>query len=913
MSTFLGLAAKFILDKHHLNELQHLKIIFPSKRASLYFKNEIAALSAVPFFSPSIQSIDDFIQESSGYSAIDPIDLYFEIYYVWKRQDANQSFEKFLTWVPTLVKDFDLIDLSMIKNPHALFKYMSEAEALNRWGVEEHELSDSSSSYFTFFDRMSITYENLKKELEIKNMSYTGMAYRHVAENLQTLINSDFAHFYFVGLNALSVAEEVIIEALIKAGKATCVWDSDGFYMNSKNKAGKKLRFYKERGKFGKEWNFQEDLLLNTHKEINVFELSSTVLQAKIATDIALKTNSHDHAMIVLDESDFTSLFVQLPSLDLKYNVSAGISFKASSLSSVFDIFLELLDYTDSTVRVDVLNVLIGNTLIERVLKNEIGDEAFRALQHKIKQLSYMFISRQEFYQQNSKIFIHILEIKDIRSFLSGLDAFLIMLSGLGHEESAFANVIIEKLQLLKKRINSELSVDAFKILIKELLKNISLPFEKVDSARLQVMSMLETRCLDFEELTFVSFLEGNLPSGKKNNSFIPFDAARDFKLPLYSDQDAIMSYHFLRLLQRAKKVNILYAKDSGSGIGKKEKSSFIRQIEEELVLINRKIVINYPEIQYITDNTIEVSESIRVNKTPDVISKIHEFLTIRGLSPTAINEYFKSRLGFYWQYIERIRNKEDSGTDIGSDVFGSMLHYVLEKTDEPYFKSKTFITSEILENQKKFALENFNILIEANQPKFDFKYGLNSILKTVAKELLGKYYDKRLREFTEPFKIVGLESKYEYLFSINGMDVKIKGTIDKLELHGDTLIIIDYKTGAVDSKKIEFDSEKERRTLQEFLEDKANDKFRQLFIYNFLINNQFDDIANFKYKFYSFRNLDSDLILQVKNHTNHDMLEAVNIMIKNIVSDLIDATRPFEMADDEKMENYSDFYELLS
>src|SRR5690606_17175596 len=122
---------------------------------------------------------------------------------------------------------------------------------------------------------------------------------------------------------------------------------------------------------------------------------------------------------------------------------------------------------------------------------------------------------------------------------------------------------------------------------------------EKQPDARLQVMSMLETRCLDFEEVTFLSFTEGNLPSGKRNNSFIPSDALKYFELPSYADQDAIMAYHFFRLLQRARRVNILYVKDTGSGVGRSEKSRFLAQLEEELKLKNDKTRFFYPEIRY--------------------------------------------------------------------------------------------------------------------------------------------------------------------------------------------------------------------------------------------------------------------------------------------------------------------------
>jgi hypothetical protein len=437
-------------------------------------------------------------------------------------------------------------------------------------------------------------------------------------------------------------------------------------------------------------------------------------------------------------------------------------------------------------------------------------------------------------------------------------------------------------------------------------------PFEKQPDARLQVMSMLETRCLDFEEVTLLSFLEGNLPSGKKNNSFMPYDAAKFFDLPLYSDQDAIMAYHFFRLLQRARKINLVYQKSAGGEVGRKEVSRFLSQIREELITKNPKIEIKYPEVKgFSSDEKAASLEKFQVNKTPEIMEKLKTFLEKRGLSPTSINEYFKSDVGFYWRYVEKISSKEEDSTDIGHNVFGSIIHYVLEMTDKTYFEKNALITREILMNQKQYALENFDKYVKENQPDSDFTYGLNSVLKTLAKELIGKYFDKRLREFTVPFKIVGIEKEYTSFIEIDGVKVKILGKLDKLEQHGNTLTVIDYKTGKVEAKEITF-KEKDDIVLLDFLQDAEKEKFRQLCLYNFLLSNHFEDIANFEFKFYSFRSLENDLNLQVGNHTRDEVLFAVNSMLENLIKDLLDERKPFGREEENKIKEYSDFYELL-
>ncbi|MCD8539115.1 MAG: hypothetical protein LRY55_04645 [Leadbetterella sp.] len=517
---------------------------------------------------------------------MDTIDLYFEGYELWKSQDPGQSFEKFLTWAPTLMRDFDLIDSALLPDPHQLFRYMSEGEAIKRWDLSGHEFSAVASEYFTFFDKMAMVYERLNRVLPEKGLSYTGLAYRKAAQNIPPT-----GYYYFVGLNALSRAEEKIITTLIKAKRAECIWDSDDFYMDSTDdKAGKRLKEYKESGRYGSTWNFQGNLLREAARDVHVYRVSSKSLQARLATDLAARSTAQGHALVVLDENDFPALFIQVPALDFNVNISGGAALRGSMLMPLLDIFLRLMETEGESLRIDLVRALTGNALLKSVLSHEAGGQKVAQLEKKLARIAHLYVARKDLIVPGSELFDAILGIRDPLSFLRGTQKFLGMLAGSESEESPFAVVLLQKLETLRSRVSDELSAASFRILFRELIKNLSLPFEKQPDARLQVMSMLETRCLDFEEVTFLSFLEGNLPSGKRNNSFIPFDALKYFGLPSYSDQDAIMAYHFFRLLQRARKVNVLYTVDTGTGVGRKERSRFLYQLEEELGPENQRM-----------------------------------------------------------------------------------------------------------------------------------------------------------------------------------------------------------------------------------------------------------------------------------------------------------------------------------
>lgn len=893
MSTFLGQSAYYIFSKYPLSKLQDLQIVLPSRRAVLYFKNELAAMSAIPFIAPKIVSIDDFVQELSGLQALENIELYFEIFEIWQKYDNDQTLERFLTWVPTLLADFNLIDSALLEKPQLLFKYMSEAEALSRWDLNDHEFSAGSLSYFTFFDKMGLVYEELKTKLLSSKKSYSGFAYRTASEKVNSLLDKSETYYYFVGLNALSIAEEQIIETLVKANIAECLWDTDSFYMDAKNKAGKKLRGYKSTKRFGKEWLFQENELLTGKKEMVVFEAGSKVEQSKIALELISNSNSKSQVLVVLDQSDFMPLMVQLPALDKKFNITAGLAFSASELYAVFDVLGTILEQPNNKKR--NLKMVLANPVISKLLREELEEKAFQE------------IVKPEWDGKVDGLLKLLLEIDSIPNYL--LATRKILKEYRKFDMDGFSSVLLDKLDV-KLLENRAIGIAAFKLVLTEIFKTVSLPFEKEPDATVQVMSLLETRCLDFDEVTFISFQEGNLPSGKKNNSFMPFDAAKFFNLPLYSDQDAIMAYHFFRLLQRAKKVNILYPKDTGSGVGMKEASRFLFQIENELLTKNLNISLERKQTVF-EGKQIEKPEII-IQKNDRILARAKNFFENRGLSPTSINEYFRSPLGFYWKYIERISSKVNDSDEIGADVFGSIIHYVLEMIEKPYFGTKTAITKEILLLQKKNAIHDFDLLLKESQPDFDFNLGLNVVLKSVIKELLAKYYDRRITEFSAPYHIIGIENAYEVFLDIAGIKLKVTGKIDKMEQQENVIRVIDFKTGKVEKAKIQFDFQKDGDLLK-VLEDGERDKFRQLLVYYFLIHKEFDKNTNFEFRFYSFRNLNDNLILKLDNVDKEEVLLRIQEMLAGLVSEIMDKNKPLSHDKEKEVFEYSDYYDLLT
>ena len=210
--SFLNQSAQYIFNKHPLSQLKSICVVLPSRRAVFYFKQALAKLSDAPFISPEILAIDDFVLKMSGVNQIDAVSLLFELYETFKKYDPEVKFERFISWAPTLLRDFDTIDLYLVNNPKSIFEYMSEAKVLERWnptqlrnGKPEYQITPIIDKYFKLFENIYNVYVDLQKVLTEKGLAYRGMAYRTLAESVKQLLvekneNSIFFDKYYFEL-----------------------------------------------------------------------------------------------------------------------------------------------------------------------------------------------------------------------------------------------------------------------------------------------------------------------------------------------------------------------------------------------------------------------------------------------------------------------------------------------------------------------------------------------------------------------------------------------------------------------------------------------------------------------------------------------------------------------------------------
>ncbi|MBC7406926.1 MAG: PD-(D/E)XK nuclease family protein, partial [Arcicella sp.] len=379
MQTFLERSAAHIYSQHNHGQLSKVCVVIPSRRGTLYFKQALAKLSDVPFLSPDVFAIDDFILEMTGLRQIDQVALLFELYDIFKEIDPNVVFEKFITWANILLSDFDKIDQYLV-DAKALFSYISEAKALERWQMQLGESqkdrnlkTDRTDRYFKLFENIYIVYHKLRSRLTEKGLVYRGMAYRDLAEKVEKYILEKDRHikYYFVGFNALSDAEEKIIRTLLKRKNfAETLWDTDTYIMeNTYQKAGNWLRYYKNGDDkkgipplYNDEWNWESDELLKGEKNIQIIGVANASVQAKVAGHIykgwnaaeesckdenisiheiplALKTQT---AIVLGDENLLVPVMNSLDESVKDFNITMGLSLRNSMLFTLIDSLFEL-------------------------------------------------------------------------------------------------------------------------------------------------------------------------------------------------------------------------------------------------------------------------------------------------------------------------------------------------------------------------------------------------------------------------------------------------------------------------------------------------------------------------------------------------------------------------------------------
>ena len=852
-TSFLDKIAQVLIENYS-GKLSNTIVVLPNKRAKIFLIEALKKQVSTNILSPEIISIEEFIQDIAGIRSVDPIELLFEFYevYLSVTEKANQqSFELFANWAKTLLQDFNEIDRYLLDPTHVL-SYLKDIEDIKKWGIEVENKTQLLENYIDFWKLLPNYYQSLYSHLLNKGIGYQGLIYREAVNNLNHFSDSiKEKQFVFAGFNALNAAEEEIVQHLLASDQAKIYWDVDQTFLNDPfHDAGLFVRRFKENWKHYKsnpfEWIVDD---FSQSKNIQIIGTPKTVGQAKIAGSIIeniIDENSNttlDKVAIVLGEENLlVPLLYSLPSTVGALNITMGYSSKNNPaqilIAKLFKMHTNALSRNAKSYVLyykDVLDILT-HPLVEPYAKTSV-------LVNVINQNNYTFITHHKLVELNpnpSDLFLLLFQ-KWERGSMAVLETISNLLltiknnlSNDNEEEKitkAFVYAIFKVINKLINYYSKHEHIDKIETLYaiyKQVIDLAEVSFEGEPLNGLQIMGVLESRVLDFETVIITSMNEGKLPAGKSQNSFIPYDVKKELGLPTFKEKDAIYTYHFYHLLQRAKNIYLLYNTES-EGLDAGEKSRFITQLEVEKqpnhTLTHEIYNAVLPETAY---------QPMVIPKSELVMLRLKE-IAEKGFSPSALTSYIRNPIQFYFQKILRISEVEEVEENIALNTLGTIIHETLKVLYEPFigkFLSEAAILScfKLLDDE---VLKQFKLVYKEGE----IKKGRNLLAFEVAKRNVSNFLKVEMESIKngDAIKILALEQRFERILEHPSLPfpVKIGGSVDRIEEHNGNIRIIDYKTGKVEKSNVTL------KSWKGLTEGIKNDKIIQVLAYAFMFEKE--------------------------------------------------------------------------
>ncbi|MBF00668.1 PD-(D/E)XK nuclease family protein [Flavobacterium coralii] len=920
--TFLDkLSTQLVAD--YGNSLSGITIVLPNKRARIFLIEALKKKLSAVVFAPEIISIEDFIQDVAGVRSIDTIELLFEFYNVYiglTPKDKQQPFENFANWAKILLQDFNEIDRYLL-NPKHVLSYLKDIEELSHWSLDVQNHTGMIKNYLEFWELLPKYYEALYNHLLDKGAGYQGLIYREAVNNINHFSNA-FAkeQLIFAGFNALNAAEENIIQHLLSCGQAKIYWDIDQAFLNDPyHDAGLFIRRFKKEWRqfYGQPFEWVADEF-SKEKNITIIGTPKTVGQAKIAgkiiEEIQQSGQSLDKTAVVLGEENLLiPLLYSLPLGVGGLNITMGYSSRNNPAQILVQKLFKM--HTNALQRSEKNYTLYYREVLD-ILTHPLVEPFSGAakLTETINRNNITFLSHSKLFDIHSDAspFFRLLFDRwddDAGSVLQRLSDIIISLKGfLSNDEEedkitkAFLYSIFKVINKLINYYENHPQMAGLAILqsvYKQVIELAEVSFEGEPLSGLQVMGVLESRVLDFENVIITSMNEGKFPAGKTQNSFIPFDVKRELGLPTYKEKDAIYSYHFYHLLMRAKNIYLLHNTES-EGLDAGERSRFLTQLEiEQKPAHNLKSVIYnayLPDIAY---------KPMLIPKSAEVQQRLKEIATGKGFSPSALTSYIRNPIQFYYQRVLRIREVDEVEESIALNTLGTIIHGALEELYKPYLGK--YLAVHDIENMAALANDEVMRQFTAVYKEGEIKKGRNLLAFEVAKRNVQNLLkqEKELLKAGDSVKVLALEQTFERWLKDARLPypVKIAGNIDRIEERNGKIRITDYKTGKVDKYNLTL------KTWDGLSGDVKNEKIIQLLTYAFMyeplaegkeIEAGIISFKNMKSGFMNFCYKDAiDKSLPVIEVIDKDILADYTSQLILLINEILDAEVPFEEVTD--------------
>lgn len=956
--SFIDRLAEHIISKYNLKK-ESLTIVFPNKRAAFFLRSKFREAVKENIWLPQMISIQEAMTQWSGLTLANETDILFDLIDIDAqlhndKQKNGEDLRIFGSQALQMAKDFDEIDQYDVCAKD-LFSLNFNEKQLQYWNFDIKDRPKKEEKYLLFFKSLNEYYDKLRSTLSNEKKGYYGMITKHLAhlDDATFLKSIGERKIIFAGFNALTRTEELIIDKLVKNGKAEIIFDYDSYYVNDMNQeAGLFARRYLERHK---EWmeNGISDRLSSEEKNIHIIASSGNTIQTKALQNNLHKLQQKDTSIILADENLLIPVLNSIPN-QMAYSelkVSMGYPLKQTPIIQLLNNYFILQQGKKISRKITIQGEektieghhfwKIMNLMDLEIIKIVFEKDELKAFEkwkaEKAKQGVFIFTKDHldDFDKLHDlKTFLSIILqenttsaqlINSIKELLSLL-AEKIMTRQKNNELLFLLNQIsevgkiINRLALLIEQ-HSEYanSLSDLEFLFKLISRDCSIRLNSSATDGLQIMGLLETRNLDFNSIHVLSVNEGILPADKSQSSFIPYSVKSAFSLPGYLEKQAVFAYHFYHLLQSAKEI-YLYYNDTGNTSGG-EQSRYIMQLVNEMAKSHANIHITEKPFT----GQVAVAgkmQPLQAQKTDEVIEAIKNiFDSKNGLSPTSISSYIKCPFLFYLRYIERIKdNKIEEET--GANIIGSIIHRVLEDLLGAYnpkedgnlqIIDQKLFTDAIKPKAKKALQEAIENILKGGLSDIGYNYldkiKLNKWLETYL-TWMGKSLEK------SSLCMIGTESELRHTITYDGVQsATFKGFADRIDNYNGINRIIDYKSGKVETKDVKVPKHTAETDNFEFLTS-IPEKALQLLLYKYLFlkNNKGIAAENTTSAIHSFRHpkhIEFSLSVETSDKFLSDatFIKDMESLLSALVEDMLNKDKPFVQCEEKShVCSYCDF-----
>ena len=742
--------------------------------------------------------------------------------------------------------------------------------------------------FMSLWNNLATIYRYYHEALADKGLVSPGKQLRMAAE--VSRLDYRYRRLVFVGFGVLSAAEVKLLDRFNQDGNADFWWDNAGLdQLLSKaphDPGAVLIDGYCKRFKAK-----PLEPLQHEGQTLRVVSVPSGVGQAKIAFDEVVRmwggkrqSSGIDTAIVLPDESLLVPLLHSVHDAGA-LNVTLGYPLRSSGIVSLMHIVARLHhqaareDAEWTYYREDVFDILS-----HPLIKTFFTDESL-AMVARLSVTNRFRIPASEFASLSfHDLFTPAMDSSEASTeqqqqcdYLDRLSAFCNLLmdrmtratvsqEGNSDEDSdeggqtvelplqqAFLTMYTDVLNQLKHSLAGNtrpLLRSTVFYLIDRLASAAIVPFTGEPLRGLQVMGLLETRGLDFDNIVILSMNERIFPRHRSINSFIPNYIRRAHGMSTIEQQEAIMAYNFYRLLNRSRNVTMVYD-SSVQALGSSERSRYITQLEQ---VYGRKL--DYIEVNPVVETSSAVS-IVAPNKGYEDLRKRylkhHNYATDWYLSASAINKYVLCPLQFYLHYVQGLNDDSETGDFMDSSTFGTIVHDTL---DDCYYSQQSrerggLIDEDYIKWFEKQALER---CIELNIKKTYLHVPQEKLATDTAKlrgdalmlvDTIRSYvkfvldYDLDKIRSEGPFTVLECETTHNReQVEMNGVKFNFTYKPDRVDRLSDgTVRIVDYKTGSDETRFASLDD------VFVAGKNKHRSAILQLFLYSYAYLHEFPEV----------------------------------------------------------------------